>query len=70
MKEKKAFATLNEGGIANGRMSLADLGEVDVLFIPKIGSAMPYLIISPDQLRKLTSLLAPADSAELLRRMD
>jgi hypothetical protein len=69
MKEKKRFAAAQAGSIANGRMSLAELGDVQVLFISRLGSAMPYLVISPDQLRKLASALAPADSAELLGKI-
>jgi len=69
MTEDKTLTAGKDGSIAIGRLSLATLGDIEVLFTTGVGRANPYLIISPTQLRKLTSLLAPADSKELLRRI-
>jgi hypothetical protein len=70
MQEKRALSPDNDGSIVDGRLSLAGLGQINILFVSKLNSAQSYLIISPDQLRKLSELLAPEDSTELLQLLD
>jgi hypothetical protein len=60
--QKRVIATLNSGEIVNGRMSLADLGEIEVLATAHMAWTHPVLIMSSNQLHKLISLLGSADS--------